>query len=158
MSKVEINASHAEIDVTTWNKNEVLVEAFLEIEGLTKKEAEKYLKNYKFEALGNSSKVSITSGGNNSFRFGDNDFVVFNENFKMPEIVIPDFEMPEIVIPEFNISIPDFDLDLDLDFDFDFDFNFDFEEFMEDGKEYSMTWKSNGKKIVIKSKKEWEEF
>ncbi len=156
--KVEINASHADIDVTTWNKNEVLVEAFLEIEGLTKKEAEEYLKNYKFEALGNSSKVEITAGGNNSFRFGDNDFVVFNENFKMPEIVIPDFEMPEIIIPNFEmpeIVIPDFDINIP---EMNFDFDFDFEDFMEEGKEYSMTWKNNGKKIVIKSKKEWEDF
>lgn len=151
--KVEINASHAEIDVTTWNKNEVLVEAFLEIEGLTKKEAEKYLKNYKFEALGNSSKVSITAGGNNSYRFGDNDFVVFNGNFQLPEIVIPDFEMPEIIIPDFELPNINFEMP-----DFDFDFNFDFEEFMEEGHEYSMTWRNNGKKIVIKSKQEWEDF
>ena len=42
--EVAINASNTDINVTTWNKNQVLVEAYIEIEGLSKKEAEKYLK------------------------------------------------------------------------------------------------------------------
>ena len=40
-----INASNADIDVTTWNLNEVAVEALITVEGLSKKEAEKFLKN-----------------------------------------------------------------------------------------------------------------
>ncbi len=155
--KVEINASNAEINVSTWNKNEVLIQATIEIDGLTKKEAEKYLKNYQFEALGNSSKVKITAGGNNSFRFADNDFIIFNkDNFVMPDIVIPDFEMPEIVMPDMNITIPDIDFEnifIDLD-----DIEFDFDQYDKDGKDYFFVWKDNAKKIKIKSKKEWEDF
>ncbi|MFY0631214.1 MAG: hypothetical protein JXR05_12590 [Flavobacteriaceae bacterium] len=158
---VEINATNAEIDVTTWNKNEVSVVATIEIDGLTKKEAEKYLKNYKFEALGNSSKVKITSGGNSSFRFGDNDFVIFNKNdFVIPEIVIPDFdfEMPEIVIPDVNINMSDFDFNLgDILMNLE-DLAFDFDEHFKDGKEHSFRWEKDGKEIVIKSKKDWEKF
>jgi len=150
---VEINASNAEIDVTTWNKNEVSVVSTIEIEGLTKKEAEKYLKNYKFEALGNSNKVKITSGGNNSFRFGHNDLVVFNDDFVMPEIVIPDFDMPDI-----NISIPDVDFDFDNIFMGLDDLEFDFDKYFKDGKEYLFRWKSDAKEISIKSKKDWEKF
>lgn len=63
---ININASNADIDVTTWNKNEVSVEAVIEVEGLDKKEAEKYFKNWKFEALGNKSKVQIKTGSNNN--------------------------------------------------------------------------------------------
>ena len=79
---VEINASHAEVEVSTWAKNQVQVEATIEIDGLTKEEAQKYLKNFKFEAMGNSSKVKITTGGMNSFRFGENDFVIFNPEIR----------------------------------------------------------------------------
>ena len=38
---VEINASHTDVDIETWNKNEVLVEAFIEVEGVDKEEANK---------------------------------------------------------------------------------------------------------------------
>lgn len=150
--EVQINASNAEIDVTTWNKNEVLVEAFIEVEGISKKKAEEYLKNYKFEALGNSRtvKINASSGG---FRF-NKDFVIFNnDNFKFPEIVIPEMpEIPEIVIPEIKeFKMPDIDFEnifIDMD-DFDFD-----------GKDNNFTfkWDNSGKKIVIKSKKDWEKF
>ncbi|MBL4605591.1 MAG: hypothetical protein JKY02_08025 [Flavobacteriaceae bacterium] len=153
---VEINATNAEIDVTTWNKNVVSVVASIEIEGLTKKEAEKYLKNYKFEALGNSSKVKITSRGNNSFRFSDNDFVIFNNDFVMPNIVIP--EIPDFEMPEINFTMPDFDFDFDTLFMGLGDLEFDFDEYFEDGKEYLFQWKSDAREITIKSKKDWEKF
>lgn len=158
---IEIEASHADIDVTTWNKNQVWVEAYIEIEGLSKEEAEKYLKRYKFEALGNKSKVKITSGGN-SFRFG-NDFVMFDKDFKMPEIVIPeiDFEMPDIKIPEIdfdfeNIVIPEINMDkLLMDID---EIDFDWDKYSKDGKEYFFKWKDGVKEIKIKSKEDWEKF
>ena len=149
--EVVINASNTEINVTNWNKNEVQVEAFIEIEGLSKKEAEKYFKNWNFEALGNKGKVRITSKGSNSFGL-KNDFVIFNNmDFKFPEIEMPNIDA--IVIPEM---------------DFDFDFNFDFENIFEDledldervgenGK-YSFHWNDGKDKISIKSKKEWEAF
>ena len=128
--EVQINASNAEIDVTTWNKNEVLVEAYIDIEGISKKKAQEYLKNYKFEALGNKAKVKINarSGG---FHF-NNDFVIFNsDDFKMPEIVIPELPDMDIIIPEIkSFKMPDIDFDEIIDFDdiidlsdFDFDKN-----------------------------------
>ena len=111
--EVAINASNTEINVTTWNKNEVQVQAFIEIEGLSKKDAEKYFEEWNFEALGNKSKVKITAKGNNSFHF-KNDFIMFNDtDFTFPDIEMPNIET--IVIPE-------------MDFDFDFDFENIFED------------------------------
>ena len=160
-AKVEIDATYADIEVTTWNKNQVYVEATIEIDGLSKKEAEKHLSNYRFEALGNSSKVKISTGGINSFRFGDNDFVIFDtENFVMPDIVIPefDFKIADVVIPDFNFDfeMPDIDLEnifIDLD-----DIEFDFDKYSKDGKNYFFHWKDSVKNITIKSKKDWEKF
>ncbi|MBL4568379.1 MAG: hypothetical protein JKY69_01495 [Flavobacteriaceae bacterium] len=39
-----INANNADINVSTWNKNEVSVEAVITVEGLSKKDAKKFLK------------------------------------------------------------------------------------------------------------------
>ena len=106
--EVAINASNTDINVVTWNKNEVQVEAFIEIEGITKEEAEKYFKDWEFEALGNSKKVKIKSECSSSFSF-KNDFVFFDDmdfDFVMPDINLPGIEA--IVIP-------------DMDFNFDFD-------------------------------------
>lgn len=163
---VELNASYADVEVTTWNKNQVLVEATIEIDGLPKAEAQKYLKDFKFEAMGNSNKVRISAGGNNSFSFGDNDFIIFNpENFVMPDIVIPEvtipdfnFQMPEINIPEmdFNFTMPDMDWEkfiMDLD-----DIEFDFDRYSKDGKNYFFRWKDSVRDITIKNKKDWEKF
>ncbi|WP_405566349.1 hypothetical protein [Polaribacter sp. Asnod6-C07] len=150
--EVAINASNTDINVTIWNKNEVQVEAFIEIEGISKEEAEKYFKDWNFEALGNSKKVKITSKGNNTFNF-KNDFVFFdnmNFDFEMPEV---DFSgMKTIVLPDMDF---DFDFDLDLDFDNIFD---DLDKNMgKDGK-YEFRWKDDDYDIEINSKEEWEAF
>ncbi len=149
--EVEINASNAVIDVTTWNKNQVFIETIIEIEGMSKEKAEEYLKDFNFEAMGNSSKVRIVSRGNNSFHF-DNDFVIFGNDFRLPDIEIPDFDfdfvMPNISIPNFNFDfkIPEVDIP-----------DFDFDKYYEDGN-YYIQWKDSVRNITIKSKKDWEKF
>ncbi|WKD86387.1 hypothetical protein KCTC32516_01762 [Polaribacter huanghezhanensis] len=152
-----INATNADINVTTWNRNEVAVEAVITVEGLSKKEAEKFLKSWEFEALGNKSKVQVNANANQFLPFGDNDFK-FDFDFKdivIPElnfdINIPEFKMPEIKIPEININFDEIFDNIDDELD-----NHDFDE--EDTKTFS--YKSNGKQktIVIKTKKEWEKF
>ena len=141
-----INANNADINVTTWNKNEVAVEAVITVEGLSKKEAQKYLNSWDFEALGNRKKVSIKTHGDRFVYFGDNSF-----NFDMPEIIIPDmnfdFEMPEIVIPDFKIDFQNiWDGIEDIDFDED------------DDRTFSFVSKGKNKTVVIKTKKDWEKF
>lgn len=165
---VNINASNADIDVTTWNKNEVLVEAVVEVEGLDKKEAQKYLDNWKFEALGNKSKVQINAN-KNSFRIGGDNIVFFNssdnnyprvfqfegddEVVVVPEVRIPEIpeipELPEIKIPEVNFE----EIVTGLE-----DIEFDFDKYAKDGGNYFFQWKDGVNDITIKSKKEWEEF
>lgn len=148
---IELNAANTEINVTTWSKNEVQIEAFIEIEGLSKEEAETYFKNWNFEALGNKKKVQITSKGNNSFGLKD-DFVIFNNmNF--------DFEIPEIEMPDFDaMVIPDMNFDFDFDFDFDFESLEDLEENMQRDGDYSFEYHKGDEHIKIKTKEEWEQF
>jgi len=90
--EISIDATNTDIEVTTWNKNQVSVEACIEVEGVSKKEAEKYFKNWNFEALGNKKKVKITSKGSNHFH-SNNDFIFFNDNnWVMPKVEIPDLD------------------------------------------------------------------
>lgn len=155
--EVQINASNTEIDVSTWNKNEVLVEAYIDIEGISKEKAGEYLKKYQFEALGNKKTVKINARGN-GFRF-DTDFVIFNKNnFSIPEIVIPEIpDMSNLVIPEIGkIEIPEIDFDFD-DIVIDFD-NFEFDKDDKSDDKITFKWEEDGKEIVIKSRKEWEKF
>ena len=98
---IAINASNADIDVTTWNRNEVAVEAVITVEGLTKKEAEKYLNNWNFEALGNKSKVKINANANQFLHFPDNDFT-----FNIGNLNFSDMEFPEINFEDFFIYFP----------------------------------------------------
>jgi len=153
---VEINASNTDINVTTWNKNQVQVEATIEVEGLTKEEAAKYLKNYKFDALGNSKRVVITSKGNNFYGLNNN-FVIFNkDDFHFPEVVIPDMDFDFDFPAMETIVIPD--IDLENVFKGLENMEFDFDKYSKDGKNYFFQWKDSARNISIKSKKEWEKF
>ena len=145
--EIVINASNSDINVTTWPKNEVQVEAFIEIEGLSKTEAEEYFKKWNFEALGNKKKVQIISKGSNTFGL-KNDIVFFNNmDFKIdfPEIEMPNFD--SIVIP-----------DMDFNFDFNFQSLDNLEENMKKDGKYSFEYHNDDEHIVIKTKKEWEKF
>ncbi|MGB0892222.1 MAG: hypothetical protein ACPGUU_07705 [Flavobacteriaceae bacterium] len=149
---VAIKANNADINVTTWNKNEVAVEAVITVEGLSKKEAQKYLNSWDFEALGNKKKVSINTNGDRFVYFGDSSF---NFDFDMPEIVIPDmkfdFDFSDLEIPE--IIIPDMDFNFQNIWDDIEEEDFDGEE-----KSFSFNYKGKQKNVVITSKKQWEEF
>lgn len=149
--EVVINATNTDIKVTNWNKNEVAITAYIEVEGLSKKEAEKYFKNWNFEALGNKKKVQITSKGNNKFK---DDFVFFDDmNF--------DFQLPEIDMSNLDIVVlPEMDFDFDFDFDPDkiIEDLGDLEENIGKNGKYSFMWKDDDHDIEIKSKKEWEAF
>ena len=146
--QVVIDASNTDIDVTTWNKNEVQITAYIEVEGVSKEEAEKYFSNWQFEALSNKRKVNILSKGQGPAGFKNN-FVFFDDmdfDFEMPDIDFSSFET--IVLPEMN---------------FDFDFNFDnilidIDENMGKNGKYDFRWKDDDHDIVITSKEEWEAF
>lgn len=98
---VVINATHTDVDITTWDKNEVRIQAVMEVEGVSKKEAAKIFKKWKFEALGNSDKVKISSySGQMSFDF--NGEFAFDFDFDFPDIEILEFDMPDIEIPEID--------------------------------------------------------
>jgi len=125
---LDINTSHADIEFETWSKDQIAVEAIIEIEGATREEAEEYFKNGGFEIVGNSKKVSITTGVENTWFFKHgvgglptDDFLIdldgdvlavdniesifnYSELPELPELaVFPELpELPEMMVPEFD--------------------------------------------------------
>ena len=122
---IVVSTSHSDVEIDTWNRNEVSIEAVIEVEGVSEKEAKKLMDKWNFEALGNKSKVKVTSLANNFF-FGNN--FRFEHNVEVPEmhIEIPDFpeieieelHLPEMDFPEFEIEIPEMEIEA---YSFDYD-------------------------------------
>lgn len=131
---IDVDTRYTNVQIETWNKNKVSVEAIIEIEGVENDEAERTLENWKFNVVGNKSEVEISSkssGASNYFfsSNGEQQIIVNGKhielprgdfNFEVPEMPeIP--EMPDIIeisefpeiseITELIYSIPSFDYD-----------------------------------------------
>lgn len=128
---LDVNTSHTDIEFETWSKDEIEIEATIEIEGATEEEAAQYFEGSGFEILGNSKKVTIsTNGNNNSFR----------------SHLLSDLQ-------NFHIEIPEFPQVQAFDFDFEFEdliempalpispkTAFDHKAFKKDGEKYLKKW------------------
>jgi len=147
---LDINTSHADIEFETWSKNEVAIEAIIEIEDASDDEAKAYFENSGFEILGNSTKVSITTG---------------SKNIGLWPHALGDAK-------NFHIEIPEFPEVHAFTFDFDFEelsnmpippipaiAEFDHEAFKKDGQEYLKNWQKkfaeSYDKEHIKKLEEW---
>ncbi|MRH98931.1 hypothetical protein GH721_00165 [Kriegella sp. EG-1] len=62
---LEINTSHTDIEFKTWNKNEVLIEATIELTDVSKEDAESLFENNPIEILGNSTSIKVSSTSRN---------------------------------------------------------------------------------------------
>jgi len=112
---VEVNTSYTNVIFETWNKDMVEVEAFVEGKELSEKEKKEIFDNWKFDVLGNSKKVVITSNpshyGEGIGLFGGADALKSLKALKglekmpvleeMPNFAFDfDFDIPEV--PEFR--------------------------------------------------------
>ncbi|WP_093025531.1 hypothetical protein [Pustulibacterium marinum] len=89
---VDVNTMNTDVVFETWSQNKVEVVATMEIEGISKEEAEAYFKNWDFEAMGNSSRVEVRSGGG-MLAFGNSNVSYsYSMNVGMPTagIDVPD--------------------------------------------------------------------
>lgn len=142
---IDVNTSHADIEFETWNKNIVEVEATLEVEGLSKEEADEYFKSWAFEVVGNSSKVSVSTRPSHWKHRRSNVSYVSSENFDFDfhfdDVIAPDVEIAPFVIeiPEIPEIAPLPPLPL-LPMNFN-SFSFDYEAYKRDGDKYLEAWK-----------------
>jgi hypothetical protein len=165
---IDLNTRHTDIEIETWNKNKVVIEATIEIVGATEERAKEIIKNWQFKALGNTNEIEIISKtyglyGKRIIVSENNDLIHINEldfDFVVPEvsvgnlaildslhIVMPDaVHFPELmVIPEMN------------DFNFSFDsLTFDYEKYKND-ENYLKQWQEEMKKNLAKMRIELKE-
>jgi len=132
---LEINTSHADIEFETWDKNEVVIEATIELEDVSKEDAEKYFENGGIEILGNSKKISVSTGVENSYFFKHSVGGMNNFHFEMPNIDPIIIEMPEMEeLHEIVAMEPVPPLPLQHFH------KFDHEAYKKDGKKYLKKW------------------
>lgn len=136
---ININTSYADVEFDTWNKNTVEVTAEIEVEGVSRDEAEKIFNNWNFEAIGNSGEVTISTKPAMHFRSGN--VMVFGDDHEF-EFVVPELpEIPEIPeIPEvqsFPFKMPPMP-PMPMNFN---NLNFDYEAYKKDGDKYLKEWK-----------------
>jgi len=156
---LNLNTSYTNIEIDTWDKNEVQVEAYIESKELTKEELQKFLENWDVEFEGSGSNVTIAthggSGSNWDFNFNfDGEALEALEDLQFVIADIPEIpEMPEM--PEINIVIPEMPEMPEMDFEMPempempelpelpegvHNVNFDFEAYKKDGEKYLEKW------------------
>ena len=134
---LDISTSYADIQFETWDKNEVYVEASIELDGASEEEAEAYFKNSGIKILGNSKTIEIRTYGNNNWSVRTGLRPLNPADRVSPVAPLPDMEplflalhIPELPpMPEMPPMppIPDFE--------------FDYDAFQKDGEKYMKKWK-----------------
>ncbi len=76
---VDLNTSHTNIIVETWNKDYIEVEAYIESKKLTKQEMQKALDNWDVALTGDSDYVKITSKGSRGIWSDDMSVTILDE-------------------------------------------------------------------------------
>ena len=156
---IDINTRHTDIEIETWNKNKVVVEATIEIEGARKEKAEGIIEKWVFKALGNKNEIDIVSKSNSFYGkriiTGDEDDLIhindFDFDFVIPEVSVDNLAIldslhivmpPDINFPELLI-IPEME-----DFNFSFDsLSFDYEKYKNE-ENYFKQWQEQRKKAL----------
>lgn len=163
---IDIDTRHADIIIETWNKNKVVVEACMTIEGkdVSEERKEELFKNWDFEALGNKSQIDIKSRTNafidiNTFDFDAPNYAIYTDDlvdFSLGTLDVldsVDFIMPPMPSEPFVIMS-------DIEFapmpDVEFApmplmiTEFDFEAYKKD-KDYLNKWKKENKTLFGKN-------
>jgi len=159
---IHVDTRYTDIQIETWNKNTVSIEAIIEIEGASKEKADEIIKNWKFKTLGNKNEIEIISKTNvllmelsNAERHPVFDRQ-FNNNFDF------EFDFPEIsvenlsILDSLHVGMPDalhFSEPHIMDHDaFHFEFDapeFDYEKYKND-ENYLKEWQGKMKKSLEK--------
>lgn len=138
-AEVILNTAHADIEFATWDKNEVLVEAVVTLEGATPEEAKTYFERPGVEILGNSSRVEVSTRPENNWGMGNGHFPDFE--FEIPAIpevgqILKKLRIPETHdFPELNNlspvpPMPPMAIE-----------EFDYKAFEQEGEAYFKRWK-----------------
>ncbi|MBL7472628.1 hypothetical protein [Robertkochia sediminum] len=153
--QLEVNTAYTDLIFDTWNRNQVAIEATIEIEGVSEEEAQEIFKQWGFKAVGNSSKVTVSTG---TIIHGNRHapsvvFLEEGENNFTYEFQIPDVDAIVAAVPE-NFVMPEMPPMPPMNFR---DMDFDFEAYEKEGEAYLEKWKAEFKeKFDDESQAEFE--
>jgi hypothetical protein len=154
---VEVNTTHTNVVFETWNKDKVEVEAYVEGESLSNAEKKEAFDNWKFDVLGNSKKIVISSqAGGTRWKKG-----ALAELPPMPDMEFMGPLMDGLVMPLIeNFEMPPLPDDLLENLG---ELHFDYEAYEADEKAYMEKWekqieKKFGKGFEMKMEKWGEAF
>ena len=138
---LDINTSNVDIEFETWNKDQIAITATIELDGATEEEASEYFDQDAIEIVGNSKRVSITTGVENTWFFKHSVGGLEHLNIEIPDF---EFEMPEIPeVPE----MPEMHLDLsDMPMPPVPEVEFDYEAYEKEGEKYLEKWQKKFEK------------
>lgn len=134
---IDINTSYADIVFETWDKNQVAIEASIELEGASAEEATQYFEKSGIKILGNSETIGISTYGHSHWPMridlGGKDFE--NLVIEIPEM--PDMELlfRDLAIPDLP-EMPEMPPMPPIP-----NINFDYEAYKKDGEKYLKKWK-----------------
>ncbi|MDT0557145.1 hypothetical protein RM697_00710 [Ichthyenterobacterium sp. W332] len=174
---IDLNTSYVQIEIETWDKDIIEVEAYLESNKLSKEELKKALENWDIEVAGSGDYVSINSkGSRNSWNniagvyVTDLDYsdvlkdleLRLAEMPEMPEMPeLPAFVLPEIAeMPELPAlaEMPEFPELPELPKG-TYSINFDYDQYKKDGEKYLEKWskeyEEEGGKELQDKMKDW---
>ncbi|WP_452225876.1 hypothetical protein [Lacinutrix cladophorae] len=143
---VELNTSHTNIEIETWNKDIIEIEAYIESDLLSKEELQKVYDAWQVQVNGSKQLVTIeTEGVLNSW--SNESVSIFDENslealkeleFKLADL--PVMPLVEGLMESLNLSdmpkmpnLPDLPDGMN-------NFNFDYEKYQEEGEDYLEKW------------------
>ncbi|WP_138434646.1 hypothetical protein [Winogradskyella algicola] len=166
---VDLNTSYAEIEIDTWNRDVVEIEAYLESDKLSDAELEKALEGWNLKVDGSNNKVVISSHGGRALAFmGEGDYSALLKDLEfeladfpeIPEVIvlpeIPELaampKMPELPeMPEFP-ELPELPEGIKT-------IKFDYDRYQKDGQKYLEEWskryEKEGGKELQKRMEEW---
>lgn len=135
---LDISTTHTDIEFETWDKNQIAIEATVEFDGATDEEMDKYFDRDVFEILGNSKKVTIKTGAENTW--------LSNHNVGGMDLV-NDFDIQVHAFPEmesFHIDLSDIaELPPMPNSKV---YKFDYKAYEKDGDKYMKKWQKNFEK------------
>lgn len=153
---INVDATHTNVVVEHWDRNEVQIEAVMDLPQADKNERENALKDWKLNVTGTSDKVNIKSSGVMTWN-GDIDMAGLQEPLsKLPEMLAPIQQMigPLLESISGNPLPPEFYENIG-------DLHFDYEAYRKEGDKYLERWEKkvekNFGKDFEKSMKEWSD-
>lgn len=158
---LDLNTNHTNIEIDTWNKDIIEIEAYVESNTLSKEELKKYLDSWKIQVEGSNNLVTISSGSENQpWTLSNNLFeeqsldALQNLEFELANMPIMDGlleslhldKMPKMPkLPELPEGMSNSD--------------FDFEKYEKEGDAYMEKWSREYSekygKVYAKQMEEW---